>query len=173
MKDLSQMQKAANNIVALLEPHCTRIQIAGSIRRKKPFPGDIEIVCIPKAIEVTDDLFDTRMDVSPEFIKQVNCWEKVKGEPEGKYTQRIVDGVKLDLFMATPQNWGYILAIRTGSAEYSHWVLAATWVRLGYKGVDGNLTREGKVVPVPEETTLFELLKLDFVEPENREYKPH
>lgn len=42
----------AEKIKAQLAPHCDRIEIAGSIRRKKPEVKDIEIVVIPKPYEV-------------------------------------------------------------------------------------------------------------------------
>lgn len=41
----------AERVKAELEPHCERIEIAGSIRRKKPEVKDIEIVAIPKPYE--------------------------------------------------------------------------------------------------------------------------
>jgi len=46
-------------------------------------------------------------------------------------------------------------AIRTGSADFSHLVLAASWVKQGYKGDDGYLTRDGKKIAVKEEEDLF------------------
>lgn len=41
----------AELVVAQLAPHCERIQIAGSIRRKSRTVKDVEIVCIPKPYE--------------------------------------------------------------------------------------------------------------------------
>ena len=38
----------ANEITDLLRPFCTRIEIAGGVRRHKESPHDIEIVCIPR-----------------------------------------------------------------------------------------------------------------------------
>lgn len=80
-------------------------------------------------------------------------WPKVRGNIAiGKYTQRILpEGIKLDLFMVNPDNWGLILAIRTGSANYSHHILACGWVRNGYKSAEGMLSRNGVAVPVREE----------------------
>jgi DNA polymerase/3'-5' exonuclease PolX len=160
----------ANQVKDLLEPHCERIEIAGSIRRSKAEVKDIEIVCIPKPYET--GLFESGL------AEVVNQWEKVKGEMEYKgrpgvkpckYTQRIhPTGIKLDIFFADRDNWGYLLAIRTGSADYSHNVLAATWVKLGYKGIDGHLTFNGKIYPVREEIALFNLLKIPYVMPEHR-----
>lgn len=165
-------KRIADQVVELLRPHCDRIEIAGSIRRECAVVGDIEIVCIPKPYE--SGLFVNGLG------ELVNKWQKVKGELEYgkcKYTQRILPPeivgrddkrVALDLFFADVTNWGMILAIRTGSAEYSHEVLAKGWVSRGYKGEGGHLVYKGKVYDVLEEKYLFERIGLPYCEPKNR-----
>lgn len=151
----------AERIKAELSPHCDRIEIAGSIRRKKPIVKDIELVAIPKPFEV--GLFSSGIALV------VNKWEKVKGDLPCKYTQRILpDGIKLDLFFADPENWGLIFAIRTGSAEYSHKVLAAGWVKAGYQSRDGYLWHGRDKYNCREEVDLFNRIGLKYVEPEFR-----
>ena len=78
-------------------------------------------------------------------------------------------GGKLDVFMVNADTWGLQLAIRTGSAGFSEHVLARTWVQQGYHSRDGLLRRNGEIIPVPEETDLWALLKLPWVEPWARE----
>jgi DNA polymerase/3'-5' exonuclease PolX len=151
----------AERVKAQLAPYCDRIEIAGSIRRGKADVGDIEIVAIPKPYDV--GLFASGIALI------VNQWPKVRGELPCKYTQRTLpDGIALDLFFATRENWGLIFAIRTGSADYSHRVLACGWVRAGYKSADGMLTRDGVTVAAPEERDLFRLAGVPWVEPEAR-----
>lgn len=152
----------AESIKAQLAPHCDRIEIAGSIRRRKPEVGDIEIVAIPKPYET--GLFAS--GIAP----IVDKWTKIKGELPCKYTQRILpEGIKLDLFFATPENWGLIFAIRTGSADYSHHVLAAGWVRRGYRSENGMLlSPSGRTICVREESDLFNIIGIPYVEPEKR-----
>ncbi|HUV97293.1 MAG TPA: hypothetical protein VMV98_07465 [Acidobacteriaceae bacterium] len=158
---LDQATAIAERVKAQLAPHCDRIAIAGSIRRRKADVGDIEIVAIPKPYQV--DLFASGIALV------VNKWEKVRGELPCKYTQRILpEGIKLDLFFATPENFGLIYAIRTGSADYSHRILACGWVRNGYKSADGMLSRDGVAVPVREERDLFRLAGVPWVEPAAR-----
>lgn len=158
---LQQALQIANKLKALLAPHCHRIEIAGSIRRKKPEVKDIEIVAIPKPYNV--GLFANGIATI------INQWPKVKGDLPCKYTQRILpEGIKLDLFFAEPGNWGYIFAIRTGSAEYSHEVLARGWVAHGYKGKDGWLTFNGRPIHLPEEKDLIKRCGVKFVPPEMR-----
>lgn len=158
-----QAIEIAERVKTLLAPHCERIEIAGSIRRKKPDVKDIEIVAIPKPYEI--GLFERGI------ATVVNQWQKVKGELPCKYTQRILpEGIKLDLFFAEQGNWGLIYAIRTGSAEYSHKVLATGWRKLGYKGEGGYLVANGKQIAVPEEEDLFIRIGVPYVAPELRDY---
>lgn len=159
--ELKKALEIAESVKAEMAPHCHRIEIAGSIRRCKPEVKDIEIVAIPKPYDV--GLFAS--GVAP-IIDQ---WEKVRGELPCKYTQRILPGgIKLDLFFATAENWGYIYGIRTGSAEYSANVLARGWVGNGYKGIGGMLTYDGQPVAVKEEEDLFRLCGVKYIEPSFR-----
>lgn len=178
---INEAKEIAQNICSQLAPYCHRIEIAGSIRRLKPEVKDIEIVCIPVTERVKTGLFDMdesyATEVNPEFIRIVNSWEKIKGEPTGKYTQRkLPEGINLDLFIANKYNWGLIYAIRTGSAEYSHKVLAAGWVKRGWKSIDGMLCQYGEggiwtPIKTPEEKDLFDLIGVKMVSPEKREFK--
>lgn len=167
--ELAEAQAIATRVRDLLAPHCERIEIAGSIRRKCPQVGDIEIVAIPKPYET--GLFENGV------AEVINRWEKIKGELEYKgrpgvkacrYTQRLLpEGIKVDIFFANTWNWGYILAIRTGSAKYSK-MLATTWKRRGYNGNDGHLTYGGVVQMVCEEIDLFNILNIPYCAPEAR-----
>ena len=144
-----------------LRPHCERIEIAGSIRRKKAEPNDIKIVAIPKPYDI--GLFESGI------ATVVNRWKRVKGELPCKYTQRILpEGIKLDLFFAIPGNWGLIFAMRTGSAEFSHKVLATGWAKNGYKSEHGMLKRGSSKIVVREEIELFKMIGLKWIEPEDR-----
>lgn len=149
-------RRIALKYLNILKPFCQRIEIAGSIRREKPEVGDIEIVCIPQ------DLTG--------FSVEVNKLQKVKGEPTGKYTQRILlEGISLDLFIANEKNWGLIFAIRTGSADFSHKILACGWVKKGCHSKDGKLSdKQGREIILREERDLFDLIGIPFVKPELR-----
>jgi DNA polymerase/3'-5' exonuclease PolX len=185
---LEEAKQIAEKYLNLLKPYCWRIEIAGSIRREKPEVKDIEIVVLLSEFDLE---FDTDEHQMPRdlvgFSYEVNKLEKVKGEPTGKYTQRMLpEGIKLDLFMANEKNWGLIFAIRTGSAEFSHKVLARGWVRAGYKSVNGMLRQNcflqelvdknktqifGQIIDVREEIDLFNLIGVPYIEPKLREVK--
>ena len=160
---LDQATTIAERVRQILLPFCHRCEIAGSVRRKRPVVNDIEIVCIPKPYDPLPLFVDGIAAI-------VNAWPKVRGELPCKYTRRVLpEGIELDLFFATRENWGLIYAIRTGSADFSHKVLATGWVRNGYHSVDGMLHRDGEPVATPEEYELFRLAGVPWMEPERRE----
>jgi DNA polymerase/3'-5' exonuclease PolX len=158
----------AEEALNALNPHCERILIAGSIRRLKPEVKDIELVAIPK--QVPAGLFSDELEVDPDFCSVVRRWHKVKGEPTGKYTQRVLyDGMKLDLFIANPDNWGWQLALRTGSTGFNRVMMLPALKARGYVMDEGDIWRNGQVVPVPEETDLWAMSGLPWVDPWARE----
>jgi DNA polymerase/3'-5' exonuclease PolX len=147
---LHHASEIAEKVKAELAPHCLKIEIAGAIRRKAKTVNDIDIVAIPKPYET--GLFENGI------AKVVNQWPRLKGTLPCKYTQRLLpEGIKLDLFFAKPENWGLILAIRTGSADFAYNVLAKGWVRCGYKSKEGFLYRDGQRIEIPTEKKLFNL----------------
>ena len=164
---LAQAEAIAVGVMEQLDPHCEVISLAGSIRRQRPTIGDIEIVCVPRPY-----------DASPLFASGlatvVNQWPKVRGELPCRYTQRLLpEGIKLDLFMVDADGYGLQRAIRTGSAEWSHQVLAKAWVRAGFHS-EGGLLRDhtGRVVPCRTEGELFRLIGLAWVDPRDRDLQP-
>jgi len=97
--------------------------------------------------------------------------------PDGRYDQLALAAypdLQGDLFLAEADNWGLILPVRTSSAEFSTAVLAR-WKRRQVisperaGGVGSQLVRrDGVVAPTPEEATVFELLGVPWVAPEQR-----
>src|SRR4051812_33321091 len=60
----AQALAVAHEIVAALAPACTRIEIAGSLRRGRENVGDVEILFVPKMDSVQVDFFGSRELVS-------------------------------------------------------------------------------------------------------------
>lgn len=141
--DLLLAKKYADQLVGELKPFCTRIEIAGSIRRECKQVKDIEIVLSRK----TSMLY--------EFKTAIDKYLSFKGEAIGRYTQREIPTepfeklmstlrfIKADIFMPLPEDYFRQLAIRTGPAEFSHKVIAAGWNSKGWVGTEHGL-RLGK-----------------------------
>ncbi len=176
---LRTARACATEMVEALRPYCHRVAVAGSVRRGREWINDIEVVAIPKStvrqpdVDIFGEPIGKAVTVrDPGFIMVVDSIANplVKGKPsDGMNLQFFTrEGVKVDLFLCKPDTWGYIYTIRTGSAEFMRMV-AARWVQLGYKGVEGQLTRFGKPVPVPEEADLFGLIGMRVPPPHARE----
>ncbi len=149
----------AKEVHEKLHALCDRIEVAGSIRRRRADVKDIEILCIPKA-ECILEFTNVIHEIGPIQL----------GTPLRKYCKVLhPSGIKIDLFLARKDNWGLIYAIRTGSAEFSHKVLARGWVRAGFKSDNGMLTKNGRTIPVYEEQDLFDLIGANYVRPEYRD----
>ena len=155
-----------------------RAEIAGSIRREKPDCKDIEVVCVP-IYSISTNMFGQELSRSNMVICNLRSdvfdgeFRFVKGNNDcPKYTQLEADyneqKIKIDLFFATPENWGWIFFLRTGSAEWNKRVIQRLKER-GYKSRGGQI-KDGydKVIPTPEEKTVFALLGWKWVEPRNR-----
>ena len=90
----SFVKKLADNLLKELKPLSKKIQIAGSIRREKVNPVDIDIVLIPKDKKKIK-----------EFLKRKGNF--IQGG-EKKVTFRI-KGVKVELYYTIPEEWGATL----------------------------------------------------------------
>lgn len=167
MNPLSIAEEQAQKLLQALKPFAGRIEVAGSIRRRRPVVHDVELVIIPDP---------SKLIALHGFIKADPRWRIQKGKVGGKYIQfsRTPFSDQLDLFFASERNWGVIYAIRTGSAEFSHNVLAAGWKKKGFESKNGLLyeidpTRaDYPPVEIHEERDLFEFLGIKYVPPEAR-----
>lgn len=191
----------ADGLMEKLAPHCEPgfCHIAGSIRRKKPDVGDVEIVCLAKKVASGQAaLFETEetqltYSVSPFFIRTVATLGTIlQGSAIGNSMKIMLpEGIKLDLFMPNDFDYYRMLAIRTGSAEYSHQVIAIGWRKQGWVGTENGLRLQSQCIQVnrddeqkkkwkcqwthptlppvwKSEEEFFEWIKVPFVEPEKR-----
>lgn len=164
--------RIAAEVIQLLDPVCSRLKIAGSIRRNKPFVKDIEIVCEPD-YHVDNNLFgdETRTNMLDHFdYTQIGHVER-----GGEKYKKIIhpEGISIDLFIVTPPaQWGVIFMLRTGPAEFSKWMVTQR-NRGGALPSDcrvskGAVWRDGKIIEMPNEMDYFELCGVDCVEPHVR-----
>lgn len=159
-----------------------RVEIAGSIRRRSRAPRDIELV-----VEAAwgSDLLGNWTDhaVDSEWVEPVAlrrlAYERIKGGgPTARYIQ-LRSLYQVDLFIAAPDNFGLILAIRTGPADFSR-ALAARANAVGMHLHDGRLCRGYRAgfhsgrcagydpVETPEEDDVFRELLVCWVNPPER-----
>lgn len=164
---LAQVETVAQRIIEALAPFCERIEVAGSIRRRRPLVGDIEIVALPRRQR---NLFGepvnspTELDVflAEKGVAFLKNGDKYKSFGYGRH--------KVDLFLpASAAHWGCVFTIRTGSAEFSQWLVTEPCRKRGGMFRDGRLWVAGRLVDTPEEADVFTALGVPWVPPEERD----
>jgi DNA polymerase (family 10) len=178
--DIRQAENIAKTVLSHISPAISRGEIAGSIRRRKEVVGDIEIVAVS---DQRDRLLSLLSEVGQLIKPGVPGCIPWTFKPTAKYIRlRLNEGMNLDLFMATPQNWGGLFLMRTGSAvdnngnPFSGFVpsIFKRWKVLsgGGRMTDCMPTMPtGEQLWVPEEQDFFDLLEMNFVPPELRASK--
>lgn len=162
---LAVVLPTAQRLVDALRPYCLRVEIAGSLRRQRPAVGDIEIVAVPRP----------RVDLLGQPIKGATPLDSFLAEKGvaftkngDRYKQFQYGRHTVDLFLPTLATWGSIFTIRTGSADFTHWLVsaqprgAAPW---GVTFSDGRLWAHGRRLATPEEADVFHALGLAYIEP--------
>ena len=152
---LEQAQKLVQEIVEQISPYCERIEVAGSIRRKKSEVHDVDIVLIPKPLLWHRIIAALQRAMDAKILKRGDS-----------IAQLLIRDVNVDLYVTSEQTWEALLLIRTGSAEHNI-KLSQIALRKGMKLTHKGLTKGGKVIASEKE--IFEALDLPYVEPELRE----
>jgi DNA polymerase/3'-5' exonuclease PolX len=166
------MLHTAQLLVEQLSPVCERIEIAGSLRRQKPYCSDIELVAIPKPILnlIGEPTEQTEVDLL------LDKWPIYFTKRGHKYQQFWFDGTTMpfwvDLFLQSTETWGYNFMVRTGSAEFSKRMVTPIHYG-GYKPnelhiQDARIYRGAMPLETPEERDIFLLWGMKFVPPEER-----
>lgn len=102
MIELERAQRIANAVIKRLSPYCSRIEVAGSVRRRKPWVHDIDFVLIPS------DLWNLHHEIMGMGIVRMSG---------NKIKQVMVGSIQVDIYFADEKTWATLLLIRTGSAE--------------------------------------------------------
>lgn len=165
-------------LVATLRPACLRVEIAGSIRRKRADVGDVEVVAVPRMEQgVPVAMFEPAPEISAldPVLARLQAEGRVVPHPtDPKNGERYKKlwlpkaGLQLDLFIVTLATWGPQFAIRTGPVEYSKRLVTALNHK-GWRCERGTVyDREGEPVPCPEERDFLAACGEPWTEPEHR-----
>lgn len=165
-----QAYAIAIGVIEKLTDRCERIEVAGSLRRRVPHVGDIELVAIPKFLP---DMFGAPS--SSHMLDTVD-WTSfgivVKSGHKFKQIE-LVEGITLDLFIVTPPaQWGVIFLLRTGPEVFSHQFVKKKshggMLPSNMEVKHGALRLHGFVVETPEEIDVFKAAGLAYIEPKSR-----
>lgn len=164
----------AEHLVSKLSPGCERILIAGSLRRERPFVGDIEIVAMPMLAPAFDMFGDAMPGQEVSGLDDQLALLSTEGYTKNgaKYKQFGYKGASVDLFIASAETWACVATIRTGSADFTHWLVTSRRHGGGcpshLRFQDGRLWLNTTPVPTPEEINLFDMLEQPWIEPVDR-----
>jgi DNA polymerase/3'-5' exonuclease PolX len=184
--DLDHALFLSETLISHLASGCKRIEVAGSVRREKPEPGDIEIVVVPD-LSIPKPIFGQRLckTVFEQVIHSlgtnidgIQLRQSIGGDRFKKFWVSQDGGqsfsIKLDLFICVPpSDWGVLYLIRTGPRDFSQWMVTEQRkggaLPNGYH-IEGNqvLTADGKSIPMPEEIDFLRFCGLDYIEPSKR-----
>lgn len=153
--ELEKAKAIADSVVQALEPYCERIQIAGSIRRRKAIVNDIDLVLIPR----------DRWNLDSALLRMGNY--KMSGM---KITRVEMDSMPLDIYFATPETFATLLLIRTGSVE-NNIRLASLAKKKGWRlaaSGDGLFNEKGERIAGDSEESIYKALGVPWQEPWER-----
>lgn len=167
----------AQHIRESLLPGCEQLVIAGSLRRQKPDVKDIELVAELKPGGLFGDIPDTgalEAAIASAMRDGVIAWDLELRRNGDKYKRFIVPqhGICVDFFVADHDNFGNILAIRTGNSEFSR--LLVTKQSQGglmpddMRQGDGFLFLDGKRLSCSTEEDFFAAIRVPMIEPQDR-----
>lgn len=190
------MQEWAQTLCGLFAPYCERVEIAGSVRRLKPAPSDIELLAVPKIDSVAGGLFGDQFedvnlldaacdrwlteltacgDGPPHPVLSKRLDKNGIGRWGSRYKAATFHSVPVDLFVCLPPAQpGLLLVIRTGPADYSKQLVTPRsqggWLPNWLQVKDGALQRrdDGTILPTPDEADVYNVLGLAYVPPEQR-----
>lgn len=192
--DLGDAENIAKDFIDRIADTCERLEIAGSVRRKKKAVGDIEVVATPiikEGMEKTAFGFDApsgkEINLLDERIKELAARGFIEFDRKSKNQNKVPSGPRyyrisyhyqarieiypIDLFVVLPdaQDWGVIFTIRTGSAEFSH-QLAILALDKRMKIMGGRLwDSSNKHIKCDTEEQFFEALGIKYIEPKDRQ----
>jgi DNA polymerase (family X) len=149
----------AEEVLNYISPFLNPVAVVGSIRRKKPFVKDIDIVgfgSLPDSVRALCKAFKTDFKVEGDRVTKL-------------YVEAECGKVQVDLYCAKPQTFGIHKLIRTGSAEHNMWLANYAMQRCFRLKYSDGLLKDGKVVAGETEEGVFEALGLPCPKPEERE----
>lgn len=147
-------QKVAGELVAELAPFCEKVEVAGSIRRRKSWVNDIDLVLIPK-----------NQGLLAQKLHDLGCL----GGPKAQRAR--YKGVPVDIYIATPETWATLLLIRTGSTRHNVELASKAKARGWHLKANGEglHDHQGSRIAGDTEQSIFQALGLPYKEPWERE----
>jgi len=157
--ELAKAQKLTLQIEGIVKPLCDKLEIVGSIRRQKPFVGDVDFVAVAT---------DCNWGKIVQALKKANviCSGKSVIKLNFPFENNLF---QVDFYRATEQTFGIQELVRTGSADHNMW-LAGYALSKGFRlKYSEGLIKDKVAVAGESEESVFAALGLQCPEPQFRE----
>ena len=157
---LKEAEKIANPIIKLLKKlkETKKVEVMGSLRRKRPTIGDIDILASSNKPEKLVDAFTKMRSV----VKVV-----AKGKTKVSVVLKL--GVNCDLRVVKPESWGAASLYFIGSKNYNI-SMRRIAINKGYKLSEyGLFDKKGNMIAGRTEMEVYKKLGLKYRKPEERE----
>ena len=170
--ELHQAELIANNILRILEPTCQKVAIVGSIRRRKLFPNDLELLCIPKyfaGVDMLDAKIQTMIHFDMLGYRLNKLGSKVYG-PKNKLLVHLPSGIGVDIFSTTAECWPVAMVVRTGGKDTNIMISrrAKEWGMSFHAYGRGFTLPDGGELVCLREVDVFKAVGLRYLEPWER-----
>jgi len=142
----------------IIKPLCEKMDLVGSLRRKKQIVHDIDFVAVCN---------DANWKKIQQCFKNHIC----AGNIVFKFNYPLNDKelFQCDIYRATDENYGIMKLVRTGSGDHNCWMAGfARSKGMMLKYSDG-LVKDNEVIAGKTEEEVFASLGLTYVEPQKRE----
>ena len=168
---MEEARETAEKVMLTIGPLVERAEVAGSIRRQRPYVHDVDIVLIPKAREIVDTGFWSPLTPFPDGIaarlnRELGAELLRKGE---KMLQMRIQGTQVDLYASTPEAWGIHLLRWTGSRAHNIYLCTVAQSRGLRLAVSAGVVNGRRIVASRTEEDVFRALGLEYVPPERRQ----
>jgi len=157
---LGEVLPVAEEIIAALRtcPQATLVNAAGSLRRRKPTVGDLDILA---ASAHPEDVVD--------FFVHLPRVGEVVSHGDVKATVILDNGIQADLMVLPREQYGSLLQHFTGSKEHNVHLRQIALERGLSFSEKGFQQHDGSLVLCPDEQDVYAMLDLPWIPPELRE----
>ncbi|HEU4343703.1 MAG TPA: hypothetical protein VFU31_19305 [Candidatus Binatia bacterium] len=162
-------------------PHSHLFAVAGSLRRRKPVVGDIELLFVPKTEKRNQDFFEekefdlfwerlTQMIDAGRLARRLNVAGVATWGPLNKHGIHVASGIPVDFFATTVENFFVSLVIRTGSKETNLKLTTGANAQMATLNAYGSgvTWADGTSTAAISEQHVFEMCRVPYLDPWKR-----
>src|SRR6266478_567681 len=138
-------------------PGVVRVEVAGSMRRRKETVGDADLLALARTAEAAIAAF-----------AQLPAVARVLGQGDTKYSVKLQDGLQVDVRVVPEESFGAALLYFTGSKAHNV-ALRQLAIKKGWKLNEYGVFRGDTSIAGKTEEEVYAALDLPFIPPELRE----